>query len=431
MTYAAQLAFKRDQVRGCLGHIAGLDVEVQPVLGMDDPSAYRNKTALPAGGSVDAPILGFYAPRSHRIVPAASCPNALPPAGDIAQAFLDWMKTFRIPPYQEEAHRGLLRHLVIRVNRRGEAMVTVVVNGDTLPHLRELRERIEPLGAVSLILNRNQTRTNVILSDHFQSVYGKPTLPDTLCGLRFELSPASFFQINPCQTERLYETALSFADLKPEETLCDVYCGAGTITLMMARHCARAIGIEIIPTAVENARENAARNGIGHAEFHTGQAEKLLPEMVEKGLRPDVIVVDPPRRGLDLPVIDAIAKAAPSRLVYISCNPATQARDAALLLERCYAVRQIQPVDMFPWTSHVETVCLLSKLSEQKIPPACSKGKMTPPDKTDRIEKEEKPCEKTCTLCERLCTAGVQNQEAGGKAAAEAGSAPRGNPSGG
>ena len=365
MTYEATLRAKRQHVADCFERIGHLEAEVPPVLGMENPFAYRNKTALPAGGTVTEPQLGFFAPRSHRLVPAVRCPNAMQPAEKIAAAVLSWMKQFRIAPYDEASGQGLLRHLVIRINREHEAMATLVCSEKTLPHATELIASLSPLGAVSLYLNLNPRRTNVIFGDQFYLLYGKETLTDTLCGLQFELSPASFFQVNAFQTETLYAKALEFADLQETDTLCDVYCGAGTITLMMARRCRQATGIEIVPSAVENARQNALRNGIGNAVFRCGKAEELLPRMVGDGLRPNVIVVDPPRRGLDLSVIDAVAEAGPERLVYVSCNPATLARDAALLKDRNFLIRKIQPVDMFPFTSHIETVVQLSRQKEE------------------------------------------------------------------
>ena len=364
MSYAASLTAKRQQVEDCFRRIGGIETEVQQVLGMDNPFAYRNKTSLPAGGTAENPVLGFYAPRSHAVIPAPACPNAMPPANDIAAAFLGWMKQFRVEPYREESRQGLIRHLVIRVNRKGESMVTVAANGRALPHTQELISALTPLGVVSLWLNENRTATNVILSDTFHLIYGRNTLTDMLFDLRFELSPASFFQVNPVQTEKLYRAAIDFAALKPSDLLCDVYCGAGTITLTMARHCREAIGIEIVPAAVENAKQNAVLNSIGNVSFRAGKAEELLPRMVSDGLRPDVIVVDPPRKGLEHAVIHAIAQAGPDRLVYVSCNPATLARDAGLLKEEGYTVRKVQPVDMFCWTSGVETACLLTRHTE-------------------------------------------------------------------
>ena len=358
MRYEATLAAKQRQVEDCFRRIGGMEVEVLPPLGMEDPRAYRNKTALPLGGTAAAPVLGFYAPRSHSVIPIENCPNAMAPSDEIAARFRSWMKRFSIAPYNETSHRGLVRHLMVRVSRAGECMATVVINGPSLPHGQELAEDLKPLGVVSLFANINTARNNVILSDRFQLIYGSETLSDTLCGLEFRLSPGAFFQVNPSQTEKLYETALRFAGLSPEDTLCDVYCGAGTITLMMAPYCRSAVGIEIVPAAVENARENAKRNGIPNAEFHAGKAEELLPRMVRDGLRCNVIVVDPPRKGLEPEVIRAIAEAGPDRVVYVSCNVATQARDAALFREAGYNVRKVQPVDMFCWTSGIESVAL-------------------------------------------------------------------------
>ena len=362
MSYEATLSAKRQQVEDCFRRIGKLDVTVPPVLGMDEPATYRNKTALPVGGPMDAPCVGFFAPRSHAIIPIDRCPNAMPPADEICRAVLDWMKSHRVPSYNEETHSGILRHIVIRVNRKHEAMVTLAVNSTSIPAPAALWEALQPLGAVSLILNENRERTNVILGRKFRTLYGRDTLEDVLCGLTFDLSPAAFFQVNPQQTEVLYQTALDFAQLNPDDRLCDVYCGAGTISLMMARHCREVLGIEIVPQAIDNAKANAARNGIANADFRCGAAEDVLPTLVNEGLRPDVIVIDPPRKGVEPAVIDAIAKAGPKRVVYVSCNVATQARDAALLVEKGYQLDQVQPVDMFCWTSGVECVALLSKL---------------------------------------------------------------------
>ena len=387
MTYEATLEAKRRQVADCFLRIAGLPVDVPDVIGMSSPYGYRNKTALPVSGTADAPALGFYAPRSHTVIPISSCPNALPQANQIAKIFLSWMKSHALAPYQEETHTGLIRHLVIRVNQKGESMVTVVINGNRLPFQEELTALLRPAGVISLFLNINSSRTNVILSDSFHLLYGKETLRDYLCGLSYELSPAAFFQINPQQTEKLYRTALDFADLQPENTLCDVYCGAGTISLMMARSCRSVVGIEVVPSAVENARRNASANGVTNAVFHAGKAEELLPALVEKGLRSDVIVVDPPRKGLDPAVIHAISSASPARVVYVSCNPATLARDVKGFSDLGYQIKKVQPVDMFCWTSGVETVVLLSKLKST----CCNKVPKCPPVKERAIEDALRP----------------------------------------
>ena len=362
MSYEATLEAKRQQVADCFQRIGKLDVTVPPVLGMAEPSAYRNKTALPVGGTADAPCVGFFASRSHAIIPIDRCPNAMPPADDVCRAVLAWMKANRVAPYDEATHTGLVRHIVTRVNREHQALVTLAINGTSVPNAAALWQLLQPLGVIGLVLNENREKTNVILGRKFRTLYGAGTLKDILCGLEFDLSPAAFFQVNPTQTEVLYQTALDFAELTPNDRLCDVYCGAGTISLMMARRCKEVLGIEIVPQAIENAKENAQRNSITNATFRCGAAEDILPSLVAEGLRPDVIVVDPPRKGLEVAVIDAIAKAGPRRVVYVSCNVATQARDAALLAERGYRLDKVQPVDMFCWTSGVECVALLSKL---------------------------------------------------------------------
>ena len=361
MTYEATLDAKRQQVQDCFQRIGKLDITVPPVLGMAEPSAYRNKTALPVGGTIEDPQVGFFAPRSHAIIPIEHCANAMPPADDICRAVLCWMKRNHVAPYNEETHTGLVRHIVSRVNREHQALVTLAVNGTSIPKAEELWQTLQPLGVIGLVLNENRDKTNVILGRKFRTLFGESTLKDVLCGLTFDLSPAAFFQVNPSQTEVLYQTALNFAELSPHDTLCDVYCGAGTITLMMARHCKTALGIEIVPQAIDNAKQNARRNDIANTDFRAGAAEDVLPRLVDEGLRPDVIVVDPPRKGLDEKVIHAMAKAGPRRIVYVSCNVATQARDAALLQEAGYMLKKMQPVDMFAWTSGVENVALFVK----------------------------------------------------------------------
>ena len=361
MRYAATLAAKRDQVRACFDRIAKLAFDVPEVIGMAEPFHYRNKTALPVAGTADAPVVGFFAPRSHTVIPADDCLNAMVPSGAICGAFLGWVRDHRIDPYREEAHAGLLRHLVIRVNRKHEAMVTVVINGDTLPFADDLFERLKGHRVTSLGISINKDRTNVIFGRSFRTLFGSGVLTDELCGLRFELAAASFFQVNPTQTEVLYGCAKDFAALSGDELVADVYCGAGTISLMLAQAARQVIGIEIVPQAIDNARQNAKRNGIGNARFELGAAEQVLPALVAQGLRPDVVVVDPPRKGLDPAVIDAMAAAAPQRVVYVSCNVATQARDAALLAAKGYRLTRMQPVDMFCWTAGVENVAAFER----------------------------------------------------------------------
>ena len=364
MTYEATLRAKERQVSDCLSRIGGVTIPVLPILGMDHPSHYRNKIALPVGGTSAQPSAGYYASRSHAIVPVSDCPNAKLPGHRIANAVLDWMSRYAVAPYDEQRFSGLLRHIVIRISRDGLCMVTLVANASSLPHLDSLIPSLAELGVSSLWINENRARNNVILSDRFHHIYGSKTIEDVILGIRFELSPASFFQVNPEQTDKLYETAAAFAALSPSDTLCDLYCGAGTISLTVGRSCRRVVGIEIVPEAVENARRNALLNHMPHAEFHAGKTEVLLPRMIQDGFRPDVIIADPPRKGMEPSVIQTIAEASPRRLVYVSCNPATLARDVRLLAESGFRVDRVQPVDMFCWTSGIETVCLLLKTEE-------------------------------------------------------------------
>ena len=268
------------------------------------------------------------------------------------------MEDFRIPPYQEESHTGLVRHVMARTSRLGGVMAVLSVNGQAIPHEKELLAALqkEVPTLESLCLSVHTAKGNVILGDSYKVLWGQERLTDILCGLKFSLSPLSFFQVNPEQTEILYRTALDFAELSGGETVADVYCGAGTISLFLASKAARVIGLETVEAAVSDARENARENNIHNAEFLTGEAEVLLPKLVKEGLRPDVIVLDPPRKGVEPQVIEAIAAASPRRVVYVSCNPATQARDAGLFASAGYRITRCQPVDMFCWTHGVENV---------------------------------------------------------------------------
>ena len=364
MTYEASLSMKRERVRDALSRIGGLDVAVQPVIGMDDPWRYRNKTALPVGGEKGAPQIGFYAPRSHRIIDIDGCLIAKRESDEVSAILRRWMEKFEIEPYHEETRTGLIRHVMSRVSRSGQVMAVVVAAAASLPHERELTAMLRAgvPGLCSLYLNINRRGDNVILGPESRLLYGEERLQDTLCGLQYALSPQSIFQVNPVQTEKLYQTAVDFAGLTGNELVADLYCGAGTISLLLARHAKKVVGIEIVPQAIRDAEENARVNGVSNAEFHAAAAEDLLPQMVAQGLRPDVIVLDPPRKGCEEPVLRAIAAAAPRRVVYVSCDPATLARDAKILCANSYQADQCQPVDMFCWTGHCETVCLLSKI---------------------------------------------------------------------
>ena len=371
MTYEASLAFKRQQVQDLLQRVGGLSIEVPPVWGMAHPFGYRNKGAYPVAQTDGAPACGFFAPRSHDLVPLPEngCAIQGEDSAKATQAVLNWMRENSVPAYDEQTGRGLVRHIMTRSTTSGELMVVIVVTRADIPKASRLIELLRAAvpGLCSVCLSVNSRRTNVILGTDIRVLWGKAAMEDTLCGLRFSVSPLSFFQVNPQQTERLYGLALEYAGLTGAETVVDAYCGAGTISLLLAQKAKKVIGIEIVPEAIQNANENAARNGIANAEFHVGATEELLPKLVENGLRPDVIVLDPPRKGCDPAVLQAIIAAAPKRVVYVSCGAPTLARDAKLLAEGGYAAEKVQCVDMFCWTGAVETVMVMSQQKPDDI----------------------------------------------------------------
>ena len=370
MTYETSLAFKRRQVQDLLERVGGLSIEVPPVLGMAHPFGYRNKGAYPVAQVGGAPACGFFAPRSHDLVPLPQngCAIQGEDSAKATQAVLAWMRRNNVPAYDELSGRGLVRHIMTRSTTHGELMVVIVVTRADIPKASQLIELLKAAvpGLCSICLSINSRRTNVILGTDIRVLWGKDTMEDTLCGLRFSVSPLSFFQVNPAQTEKLYGLALEYANLTGSETVVDAYCGAGTISLLLAQKAKKVIGIEIVPEAIQNANENAMRNHIENAEFRVGATEELLPRLIADGLRPDVIVLDPPRKGCDPAVLKAIIAAAPKRVVYVSCGAPTLARDAKLLTEGGYTAEKVQCVDMFCWTGAVETVMALSKLSDAK-----------------------------------------------------------------
>ena len=368
IAYEDTLLYKQKQVADCLDRIGGVtSAAVLPVLGMETPWRYRNKGAFPVGGAVGAPRIGCFAARSHDIVDAAGgCLLQVKESDALVSAVKRWMLLCGIEPYQEASHQGLLRHIMTRKAADGSVMLVLVINGKTLKQpdvlITYAREACPALRSV--IVCKNTKRTNVILGDAMQTLWGEDCLHDEIAGFRMRVSPRSFFQVNREQAERLYETALSFAALTGTETVWDVYCGCGSITLPLSKKAKRVIGIEVVEDAVADARINAKENGVSNVTFIQGAAEQALPSLAKKQGAPDVIVVDPPRKGCEPEVIAAIAETAPARLIYVSCNPATLARDIALLAEKGYALQKVQPVDMFPWTSHVETVVLLSRVEK-------------------------------------------------------------------
>lgn len=371
MTYETSLAFKRRQVQDLLERVGGLSIEVPPVLGMAHPFGYRNKGTYPVAQVGGAPACGFFAPRSHDLIPLPQngCAIQGEDSAKATQAVLAWMRQNNVPAYDELTGRGLVRHIMTRSTTHGELMVVLVVTRADIPKAGQLIELLKAAvsGLCSICLSINSRRTNVILGTDIRVLWGKDTMEDTLCGLRFSVSPLSFFQVNPAQTEKLYGLALEYAGLTGSETVVDAYCGAGTISLLLAQKAKKVIGIEIVPEAIQNANENAVRNHIENAEFHVGATEDLLPRLIADGLRPDVIVLDPPRKGCEPAVLDAIIAAAPKRVVYVSCGAPTLARDAKLLVEGGYTAEKVQCVDMFCWTGAVETVMSLVQQNPDDI----------------------------------------------------------------
>lgn len=360
LSYPEELRAKRQRVQDALKRLGGTDVEVEEILGAREPTRYRNKSQYPVGPNG---AIGFYRARSHEVVPVGRCLIQPEVSDRTAGAVGDWMRRYRIPAYDETTGKGLVRHVYVRVNAAGESLCCVVANGKRLPREPELAALVQAAapGTVGVVLNTNTRPGNVVLGERYRTIWGRDYLMDTLCGLEFKLSIPSFYQVNRAQAEVLYNKALDFAGLTGKETVLDLYCGTGTITLCLARRAARAIGAEIVPPAVADARENAVRNGIENAEFFCGDAAAVAARLEKEGLRPDVVTVDPPRKGLALEVIASIAGMGPDRVVYVSCDPATLGRDVRLFAESGYRADRACAVDMFPFTRHVETVVLLQR----------------------------------------------------------------------
>jgi 23S rRNA (uracil1939-C5)-methyltransferase len=365
LSYEAQLAFKRQQVVDALVRIGKFgDVPVLPTIGMDAPWGYRNKAQVPVGLADGRVITGFYAPRTHDIVETDHCLIQHPYNDDIVAEARQVVHALGIPVYDESTHTGWLRHIVARVAvSTGETMVVFVANGREVPKqaqlVEELRERIPHLA--SIMLNVNREKTNVIFGKESYCLWGKSRIVDEIAGVFFTISPRSFYQVNPTQTEVLYRKARDYAALTGTETVIDAYCGIGTISLFVAPYAARVYGIEVVPEAVEDAKANAVLNGIRNAEFLTGRAEEVIVTLYcQHGVCADVVIMDPPRKGCDEALLATVAAMRPRRVVYISCNPSTLARDLRYLADRGYAVEEIQPVDMFPHTYHVECAAKLS-----------------------------------------------------------------------
>ncbi len=376
MDYKAQLAFKQNKVYADLtriGTFAPEDVPMQDIIGMEEPWRYRNKSQFPIGTDADGNLIaGFYAGRTHRIIPSEDCLIGDEKNQEILDIVLGWMKENRIRPYDEVTGKGVVRHVMTRVGRKsGQRMTVLVANvkkaqmDKWLPNREALIEKLQQVpGMSSIVLNLNTEKTNVILGRENITLAGESSIEDSIGDVRYQISPLSFYQINPEQTQKLYGKALEYAELTGEEMVWDLYCGIGTISLFLAQKAKKVCGVEIVPQAIEDAKNNAKRNGFANADFFVGKAEDVLPEKYKnEGIKADVIVVDPPRKGCEKSVLDTMLAMAPQRIVYVSCDPATLARDLKILCEKDYKLTKVQPVDMFPHSVHVETVVLLSRTS--------------------------------------------------------------------
>jgi 23S rRNA (uracil1939-C5)-methyltransferase len=371
LSYEAQLNFKTNRVKDCIERIGKLkDVTIHETLGMKEPYRYRNKVQLPIGEKDGELQVGFYAVRSHDIINMESCYIQEETADTVVKLTKEWMKKYNIEPYVEIQNdnkngitsRGLIRHIMIRKGfKTGEVMVVLVTNQHSLPFKEEfiktITEKVQ--GIKSIIQNINSKSTNVILGLENKTLWGEEYITDFIGKFKFNISPLSFFQVNPYQTEVLYNKALEYAALSRNEVVFDEYCGTGTISLFLSEKAKKVYGVEIIPEAIENAKVNAEQNNITNAEFFVGEAEKVIPEIINKGIRADVVVVDPPRKGCERSLLEALAVMAPEKIVYVSCDPGTLARDLAILDELGYRTVEVQPVDMFPQTAHVEAIVLM------------------------------------------------------------------------
>jgi len=383
MTYERQLVFKQSKVRNNIVRLGGfeesfIDGIMEPIMGMGYPWRYRNKAQYPIGPDRNGkPIAGFYAARTHSIIPVSDCLIGITENQEILDAILEHMNSFHVSAYDETSGHGLVRHVLIRKGfESSEIMVCLVLNygkhsvpfpaekkRDFIPGQERLIDALTKIhGMTSISVSINNENTNVIMGTEIHTIWGRDTIKDTLMGMEFEISPLSFYQVNPLQTKKLYSTAIEYANLTGRETVWDLYCGIGTITLSMAKAAGKVYGVEIIPEAIEDAKKNAERNHIENAEFMCGRAEVILPEFYAKeNKNADVIVVDPPRKGCDEKCLETMLKMAPDRIVYVSCDSATLARDLRILADGGYELKRIRPCDMFSWSSHVETVVALQR----------------------------------------------------------------------
>ena len=368
LSYEAQLAFKQNKVTNNLERIGKIEpssYEMCTIIGMDEPYHYRNKAQFPVGLDKEGNIVtGFYAGRTHSIIPCDDCVIGDDINGSILSIIKLHLKQYNINPYDEEKHTGVVRHILIRKGfTTGEIMVCIIINGTELKASDKLVEKLKEVeGMKSISLNVNKDKTNVIMGKKVIDLYGEGYITDYIGDVKFRISPLSFFQVNPVQTRQLYGKALEFASLTGNEIVWDLYCGVGTISLFLAKSAKKVYGVEIVPEAIEDARKNADINGINNAEFFVGKAEEVVPKMYNKqGITADVVVVDPPRKGCDEKLLATMVEMNPERIVYVSCDSATLARDLKYLRENGYEVKTVQAVDMFPHTGHVESCVLLCR----------------------------------------------------------------------
>lgn len=368
LDYNKQLELKTNEVKQVISRIGKLEnVEIHETIGMQSPCRYRNKAQFPIQNINGSTAIGFYKKKSHDVIPTDMCVIQHDINDKIIKIIKTYIQAYNVSIYNETTHTGVLRHLVTKVGfTTNEVMVVLVANGTNLPHLNELASVLKEniLGFKTLVLNVNKAKTNVILGKENKVIYGNGKINDYIGDLVFEISPLSFFQVNPVQTEVLYNKALEYAELKENDTVFDIYCGIGSISLFLAQKATKVYGIEIVEDAIKDAKINAKLNNLNNVEFYVGKAEEVVPKMYSEGKTANVVVVDPARKGCDEKVLDTIVSMKPDRVVYVSCNPSTLARDLAYLDERGYKCVEIQPVDMFPHTMHVECCAKIVKKSD-------------------------------------------------------------------
>ena len=371
ISYAQQLKIKREHVVDTLARIGGIkdaDSIVSDTLGMANPQCYRNKMVFPIGAKGSKAIGGFYAPRSHDIIELSNCRVGESCATKALSVVLDFMNEFSIPAYDEKTHSGAIRRVFVRTGYNSrQLMIVISSNEEKIKNLDKLSDRLcnTDFGSYSLksiILNINKNKNNLVLGNKNITLWGSDTISDSIFGLKFSISPHSFFQVNPAQTEVLYKKAIELAKIDNTQTVLDIYCGIGTISLCVAKTAKQVIGVEIVDSAIKDAKENAKNNGLSNTEFFCGAAESVVPKLIKNGINPQVVIIDPPRKGSDEKTLSAIIAANPERIVYVSCNPSTLARDARFLEENGYKLQTATPVDMFPNSEHIETVALFSQL---------------------------------------------------------------------